>query len=530
VVRAFGQEHPFTISAEEFEDNGKLLAAIRVAAGPRPVLRAKPAVLRQAILEASYQQYHVPCREVTTDFGWDQDLAAYRAPSGLITAAGVAPAGLGRRVDLSEGPAGITRNLDMAPLPPELLLATRQHVAQDFLGVHSRRVTYPLLGAVACTVLQRFAPPELCRFVLWLKGLTGSGKSFAAKLAQNFFGDFQSRPGDYATWGSTPYFLQMLGYYFRDALFLVDDFKPMALRPGQLQQITWLLQTYSDSTARGRLNADSSAKPLRPIRGMLVSTGEDVPEHSASTTARSVIVEVPNQGKDIGRGHRCLERCRHYPGVTADLIRWLLATGRAAGFAARARARKQHYLQGIEGRQNADRIAGNFGLLAAGFEEVAMYLADVWPQQQQETHWFVEEELVAVRDGMAAEAREQQESEVFLAVLGDLLAQKAVCLLNSAGTVVSEGKPHVGREIQHGRIQVNTNLALGQVNDLLRRQGRPPLQVTSRTLLRQLQQDGRLLGQDGQPLPAQQPPTEAVHLGGQVLRCFTIRKASLYPQ
>src|SRR5262249_10131690 len=256
-------------------------------------------------------------------------------------------------------------------------------------------------------------------------------------------------------------------------IYLIDDFKPGALKPGQLQQIIWLLQTYADNTARGRLNVDSTAKPLRPIRGTVVATGEDVPEHSASTTARSVICDVPASGKDLAHGFACTERSSRYPGVTADFLRWLLANGRTAGFAARVRARQMFYREPIVGKQNADRIAGNFGLLAAAFEEVALYLADVWPEQQEETQRFVEEDLVAVRDAMVGEVREQQESEVFLAVLADLIASQEVALVTAPhGPTVPDDKPVIGRRqpVNQGPdlFQLNTNMALREVNKLLR--------------------------------------------------------------
>ena len=51
----------------------------------------------------------------------------------------------------------------------------------------------------------------------------------------------------------------------------------------------------------------------------------------------------------------------------------------------------------------------------------AEYLGDVWDGWQQATKKFVEEDLVAVRDGMLGEAKEQQASEVFLRTLGELI-------------------------------------------------------------------------------------------------------------
>src|SRR3954453_2999428 len=86
---------------------------------------------------------------------------------------------------------------------------------------------------------------------------------------------------------------------------------------------------------RGRLRSDASANVLRPIRGLLVCTGEDVPEHNASAVARSIIVRVPQQAKNVAGGTRCLDECEHYSGVMADFIHWLLAGKRTAVYARR---------------------------------------------------------------------------------------------------------------------------------------------------------------------------------------------------
>jgi hypothetical protein len=62
--------------------------------------------------------------------------------------------------------------------------------------------------------------------LLWFSGLTGSGKSLLACLCANFFGDFGGPgSGRHLSWKSTGKAIQSAGYYFRDALFLVDDYK-----------------------------------------------------------------------------------------------------------------------------------------------------------------------------------------------------------------------------------------------------------------------------------------------------------------
>jgi hypothetical protein len=127
-----------------------------------------------------------------------------------------------------------------------------------------------------------------------------------------FFGDFPLESASFTTWGATGNFIQRQGYFFKDALYLVDDYKPeLAKFP---QEVVRVLQAYADNTARGRLRSDATANVLRPIRGLLVCTGEDVPEHHASAVARSVIVKVPQQAKNLAAGNRCKAECQNYSG------------------------------------------------------------------------------------------------------------------------------------------------------------------------------------------------------------------------
>ena len=74
---------------------------------------------------------------------------------------------------------------------------------------------YVLLAVVALAVLDRFSGSTQ-RLAVWLKGTTGAGKSFAAKLAMNFFGDYDLRDGTrFANWGSTAFYVQRQGYFYK---------------------------------------------------------------------------------------------------------------------------------------------------------------------------------------------------------------------------------------------------------------------------------------------------------------------------
>jgi hypothetical protein len=277
-IELLGQDHPFSISAEDYANNNKLSAAIFEAAGAKVKIDCPVEVLRMAISEVS----NPTARRASANFGWNEAKDAYLVPGGRITGTGFREADENDiQIDLSE--QEFARRLNMRPLMPDPLAEVKRHVVTDLLPLCSDlKVGYSLIGAVALSVLYRFTD-GMNRPLIWIEGLSGGGKSHLAKLMQNFFGDFPiAGEKSVISWVSTVKRIQYEGYYFRDALYLVDDYKPEYCKP---TEATWLLQGYADSAARSRLRRDGQAAESREIRGLLVCTGEDVPDHSASRSS-----------------------------------------------------------------------------------------------------------------------------------------------------------------------------------------------------------------------------------------------------
>jgi hypothetical protein len=529
----FGKTHPFEIDANDYADNQKFKAAIVSTAGARAVIQGKMDTMREAISHLSWQPgvREPVCRKVTRDFGWNQEANEYLVPSGRITASGFVPVGDAAELRVELDSEELAKHLDLQPLPSQAeLRRVKKHIVDDLLTIHSSRVTYSLLAAVATAILRPFSP-DAAPFALWLLGLTGAGKSFAAKLFMNFFGSFPVSSGHFAGWASTVNYLQRQGYFFKDALYLVDDYKPEVV---QHYQAVRLLQNYSDCTGRGRLKVDATTNTSRPIRGLLLCSGEDLPEHTSSAIARTIVIDVPQQDKSLARGSRCQAECRNYAGVTADFIRHVLAEKRQRVFAKRVVKLRDYYYKGISGEQNDSRIANNFAMLGAAFVEIATYLRDVWPGWKDARRQFLTKDLVAIRDEMVCTVKEQQPSLVFWDVLGGLIEHKAISLSsygNDKGVII--GKPFSpGAGISAAKpdlVYISTDLALGEVNKCLRAQGRPELKISLPTLLGQLRQEGKLFGKDGKPLSAsdQDDPTFQVRLPGQRRRSFITSKALL---
>jgi hypothetical protein len=538
IIRLHGKVAKFSISSEVFASNEQLRAAIFAAAGPKATILCKVDALRTAISRVSAPV----ARTVTTDIGWNETGDAYLVSGGWIDAAGFHPAGEGDAVRVDLGDEEGACWLGMTPLEPARLIKVKQHIVADLMRLHERPVMYTLLAAAALAVLDRFSGSTQ-RLAVWLKGLTGAGKSFAAKLAMNFFGDFDLRDGTrFANWGSTAFYVQRQGYFYKDSLYLIDDYKPEVIAQ---RDAVYVLQNYGDGTGRGRLRKDATTNITRPIRGLLLSTGEDLPQNNASALARTVIVAVPQAEKDLKRGARCLAECPRYSALMADFIQWLLAEGRTQQFAARVEQYGAAYYKRIAGQQNDARIASNFARLAAAFAEFARYLADAWPTCHLEAQRFSGTILVQALDEMSEIVKCQQASAIFLETLGNLLEHGKVRAVKWYGDCESpeelKNRPRVGKfeaakplpyagygkpkpAYQNGDIfAINLPLALEAVQESLRRRARPELRVTEQTLLAQLVEDGKLVDADGKKItPATPKKTKAVRIEGASLRAVRI--------
>ena len=408
VIRHRGRERPLEMTAADFTSNGRLRTAIYGAALPGVDIKLGADVLRRAVVAVS----DPVIRQVTTATGWTDDRSKFLVPGGHVNAHGYHeydPAQGVAQIDLAG--YGTAQWLGFRPLSDEQLQEVKLHLVNDVLQLHERSVMRSLFGTVALAPLRSLAAPK-SRPAIWLRGLTGSGKTFLSSLFLNFFGDYpMSASGRIATWGSTANYLQMIGYYHRDCPVLIDDYKPETT---EYNEVLRLLQNSGDGTARGRLSHGATTQATRPVRGLILATGEDYPIQNASGLARSIIVEVPNREKDAELGDRCLRMSPLYCGLMADFLAWVILEGKGPAFANRVEHWQRHYYRLIRGRQNDARISGNHGLLAAAFEIFATYLQDVWPDAGQEAEEFALVDLAEMVSVSVGAAEAEQASTIFL--------------------------------------------------------------------------------------------------------------------
>jgi hypothetical protein len=207
------------------------------------------------------------------------------------------------------------------PDPPnETHLHNAIKASLRLLDVAPCEITFPLYGA-----LWRAALAE-GDFSLHLVGPTGAGKTALAALAQQHFGAAMNARHLPANWTGTANALEAIAFTAKDVLLTVDEFTPADAVQAQALQRTAerLFRAQANHTGRQRMRADTTLRPAKPPRGLLVSTGEDVPK-GQSLRARMLIVDVEPNTVDWSS----MTQCQHdaasglYAQALAGFVRWL---------------------------------------------------------------------------------------------------------------------------------------------------------------------------------------------------------------
>jgi hypothetical protein len=189
------------------------------------------------------------------------------------------------------------------------------------LAVAPRRIAVPILAAVARAVLGGVD------FSIHLTGATGVGKSELAALAQQHFGADMDARHLPASWTSTANALEAVAFCAKDALLIVDDFAPRG-GPSDVQRLhrdaDRLLRAQGNHAGRLRMLPDSTLRPEKPPRGLILSTGEDVPQ-GYSLRARLIVIEVDPSDVNLERLTLCQGDAVTglYAQATAAFVRWL---------------------------------------------------------------------------------------------------------------------------------------------------------------------------------------------------------------
>ncbi len=226
----------------------------------------------------------------------------------------------------ANGPVDVETQLDgglsKAELPaPADPVATRAAIRASLEMIHCapHAITLPLYAAIWRSVLG--AAP----FSIHLYGETGSGKSALAAIVQQHFGArFHQLP---EAWASTANALQAATFNAKDFLLTIDEFKPggsAADHNKWHEKAELVFRAQGNSAGKTRMKADTTLRAAKEPRGLILSTGEDVPRGN-SLRARLVVLEMTRQCMVWHQLTACQEQARKgvYAQAMAGYLQWL---------------------------------------------------------------------------------------------------------------------------------------------------------------------------------------------------------------
>ena len=209
------------------------------------------------------------------------------------------------------------------PTPHTELENVRQAIKTqlDFLTVAPDPISIPLWLSVLRSVI------DAARFTVFLVGRTGSRKSGLAGLALQHFAPSASWDALTTQWSSTDNALERVLFEAKDSMVVIDDFNPTGSRQDIQKYHTRaerVLRTQGNGGGRSRLRHDATPRPETPPRGLVVSTGEDLP-NGHSLRARCLILEVRQGDVDFDKLKALSKQAREgeFSQALIAFIRWL---------------------------------------------------------------------------------------------------------------------------------------------------------------------------------------------------------------
>lgn len=495
-IKKNGFETDFQMSHEDFVDEKRLTSHIYRLLGPDKLLIDNIITVRNAINKHSNTKETI----VLKQFGFDktdEDLKypdVYRSPSVLIDKEGVHKND-DIIVDLST--EEFASSLDLQILSDGDFNTIKTHIKEELLNLGNYEMTRMALAYTFLGIIFPFLDGDKARFSFFVRGESGKGKSYIMAAFQNFYGNFES----ITSWSSTANVLGRIGYFFKDALFLIDDFKKRMFGKASAESAALtLLQNYADNTARSRMTMTLETAPTYVVRGWVASTGEDTPGGEASNLARMVPITFKMAKKDLVRGRKVMQEKHKYSGFTARYIHQAININ-PIQLNKTLLDYVSHFYPQVEGQPNDVRVARNIALLATSFKYIARFL---WTRREaaQELTTFItmmEKQLKSI----IREASAELASERFLAVLKELLTSGRVRLQRDyIQDLETDLKiPIIGfygnvRGVKEEVAHILTTTAMSEVQKFLRASAEGILAHAKKAIISELADNGKLYDSD----------------------------------
>ncbi|MBL9086889.1 MAG: hypothetical protein JNM10_07070, partial [Planctomycetia bacterium] len=273
-----------------------------------------------------------------------------------------------------------------------------------------------------------------------LTGGSGVFKTAVAALVQQFFGkgmDARHLPG---SWSSTPNAIEALAFSAKDVIVVVDDFAPSggSGAAGKLHQAAdRVFRAQGNKAGRGRCAPDGSLRATREPRGLVLSTGEDVPR-GASLRARFLTSEVAPGDVDRERltAAQTSASAGDYVQVTASFVKWLAPRLETVRARLPGRIEELRQVFSREGRHR--RVPGLAADLLYGVEVFAEFSRDGGLMDEAGAGALLERAQAAISEAVVAQEREHDAADParrFLALLRSAVTSGSAYLTTADGAM-----------------------------------------------------------------------------------------------
>jgi hypothetical protein len=496
--------------------------------GARAVIAAGHAFkdhLRAAIQVLSHD---VRTRRIFQHTGWREidGLWVYLHAGGAIGANGL-------RTDVTtELPPALQRYvLPEPPLGQDLVNAVRASLR--LLDVAADRISVPLMASPFAAILGG------TDFSIHLVGPSGTFKTSAAALAMQHFGCGMDATHVPASWSSTANSLEGLAFFAKDALLQVDDFVTIGSH-NQIQSThrdaDRLFRAQGNQSGRQRMRPDGTIRPVKPPRGLIISTGEEVPR-GQSLGARILVLDVAHG--DVRR-ERLTAAQRDassglYAASLAGLIRWLAP--QYADFRRHLPARMTSLRESLQQEGLHLRTSGIAAQLLLSMELLLQFAQSCGALEMGEAATILNRCRVALQQNLSRQLRIQSETDpvqIFLSLVQSALTTGSAHLQPIGAPIPRDpelwgwrrtsgspsGYTQSGIKIGwiHGEdLYLDKNIAFGHAQHLAREQGEV-LSVSLRTLMKRLFEQHLLVVEESQDTNTHRLPSPLRDFRGLRLR------------
>ena len=192
----------------------------------------------------------------------------------------------------------------------------------EFLQIGSLEVLLPLWSEMFLAPLSEILEPA---FTLFLVGPSGAYKSTVTALALNHFGERFDEFHLPAAWRDTENKLEKSLFLAKDLPLVVDDWAPGAdsAKAREMEiKAEHVIRAQGNLQGRGRLRSDTSSRKKYIPRGLLITSGEQLPG-GHSHTARIFTVEVESSDIDVSKLTAAQGKRHLYSIAMAHYILWI---------------------------------------------------------------------------------------------------------------------------------------------------------------------------------------------------------------